>query len=147
MEISARVEGEYAVSARIKGRAAAAAIAFAGVVGAGMALAGPAGAAVTAIQVDSSNLFGSLDQRYGAGCAYGIIADVDTEAPVEFKVNGQSVLGGTKEPDGGKAVYNWVPVAPGEYTITATQSGVSKSVGPLTVGVGVYTGSSCIVLY
>ncbi|MDY6809093.1 MAG: hypothetical protein SW127_08745 [Actinomycetota bacterium] len=134
---------------RTKGRAAAATVAFAGVAAAGAVLAAPAGAAITEpLEIDNSALLGSVgEDRFGAGCGYGVIATVDSEAPVQFSVTGglfpssQSVT-----PNGGKAVFNWFAGLPGEYTITAKQGDSTETLGPLTVVNAFYTGSSCVIL-
>ncbi|MFW0787609.1 hypothetical protein AAFP35_24195 [Gordonia sp. CPCC 206044] len=129
---------------RKQSRAAVAAVAFAGVAAAGIALAAPAEAAITNVQIDSSNLFGSLDTRYGAGCAYGVIATVDTDEQVTFAANNTQF--GSVAPQDGKATGFWIPFAPGTYTLTVKQGQSTKTISPLTVGLGVYTGSSCIVI-
>ncbi|MED5801702.1 hypothetical protein VX037_11755 [Gordonia sp. Z-3] len=137
------------MGARTKGRAAAATVAFASVAAAGAVMAAPASADVSKLEIDNSALLGSLDQRYGASCGYGVIATVPENSTenVVFSINGNQV--GSIKPDGGKAVYPWFPFAPGQYTIKATQGtgDEGESIGPLNVGVGVYTGSSCIILY
>ncbi|ROZ87676.1 hypothetical protein [Gordonia sp. OPL2] len=135
------------MGARSKGRVAAASIAFASVAAAGAVMAGPASAAVSDIQIDNSALFGSVgEQRYGAGCGYGVIATADPDSQVSFTINGNNA--GTFKAEGGKATLPWFPVAPGKYTIVAKQGAEDpgKSTGEITVGVGVYTGSSCLVI-
>lgn len=135
------------MGARLKGRVAAASIAFASVAAAGAVMAGPASAAVSDIQIDNSALFGSVgEQRYGAGCGYGVIATAPEDSNVDFYINNNKVA--TIKADGGKATYPWFPVAPGKYTIVAKEGAQDpgKSTGEITVGVGVYTGSSCLVI-
>ncbi|AZG43839.1 hypothetical protein [Gordonia insulae] len=132
---------------RTKSRVAAAGIAFASVAAAGAVMAAPANAAVSDITIDNSALLGSVgEQRYGAGCGYGVIATATPDSNVDFYINNNKV--GTFKADGGKATYPWFPVAPGKYTIVAKEGAQDpgKSTGEITVGVGVYTGSSCIVI-
>ncbi|MYR05334.1 hypothetical protein GTV32_02910 [Gordonia sp. SID5947] len=129
-------------------RTASTAIAFASVVAAGAVLAAPANAALTEdLQIDNSALLGSVgENRYGAGCGYGVIATVNTDEPVQFTVTGTVPGSQTVTPNDNKAVFSWIPLLPGKYTITAKQGSSTKTTGELTVVQAVYTGSSCIIL-
>ncbi|WAC55737.1 hypothetical protein [Gordonia sp. SL306] len=130
-----------------RGRAVSAAVAFASVAAAGAVLAAPANAAISDLQIDNSALLGSVgENRYGAGCGYGVIATVNSDEPVQFTVTGTVPASQSVTPQDNKAVYSWIPLLPGKYTITAKQGSSTKTTGELTVVQAVYTGSSCIII-
>ncbi|WP_425804870.1 hypothetical protein [Gordonia sp. DT101] len=132
-----------------RGRAVSAAVAFVSIAAVGAVLAAPANAALTEdLQIDNSALLGSVgENRYGAGCGYGVIATTDGSAdPVQFTVTGTVAGSKSVTPNDNKAVYSWIPLLPGKYTITAKQGNSTKTTGELTVVQAFYTGSSCVIL-
>ena len=101
-----------------------------------------ASAEVTKLDIRQGNSNG-----YGTNCRYTVTATTTSDVPVTFT----DIAGATFSPlpvitpTGDSATVSWIPNAPGPHLITASQ-GDNVQTLPLTVGMGVNTGStSCRV--
>ncbi|MCP9620279.1 hypothetical protein FOH10_22935 [Nocardia otitidiscaviarum] len=107
-----------------------------------------AAATATRIGVEPSISFGSAT-NYGAGCTYPVNVYVDDPVtPVVIYDNG--VAFAVVRPSGAIATGHWTPAAPGEHRLQAIQPNAGGDVVPyvdLTVGVGLNSGSGCIVTH
>jgi hypothetical protein len=139
----ATVEASMGGRWRLRAMACAATLAAAT---AAIAIATPsAGAVVRQLGVFPDNSYG-LATNYGTGCGYTLEA-ILTEAvdPVFFYDNG-APLGGIK-PQGGVALFPWVPATPGKHTLMALQLPDNTVAAPVDVrvGDGAHVGWACVV--
>ena len=108
-----------------------------------------AAAKPTSITVHPGSSIGSTP--YGTGCSYDVSAVVDAAGPVHFYTrllpDGEWTEFNTINATGpGTVRVTWTPTETGEIVVNANQAGVGASAPPVTVGTGINTGSSCIVL-
>ncbi|NUS42998.1 MAG: hypothetical protein HOQ24_04835 [Mycobacteriaceae bacterium] len=100
----------------------------------------PASAAVTML-----NIAPPSGPGYGVTCPYVLTANVTDPRPVEFRDNGNVILGSPAFPSGNTATVTWTPLSKGWHHLQAAQYPISKGASRWVnvTGTGLNLGSSC----